>query len=99
MTANLTPEAYAIWEGIPMKRKGVDKGRSAWISSVIIQHAGWVERHSNLMDAKISLEKSNRLAAKTLNDCQIKRELLQDEVDLCRAEIDELDFKKGRLLE
>jgi len=45
MTANLTDEAYAIWDGIPNKRKGVHPGRSAWISSIIIEHAGWEERY------------------------------------------------------
>ena len=45
MTANLTDAAYAIWDGIPNKKKGVHLGRSAWISSIIIDHAGWEERY------------------------------------------------------
>jgi len=49
MTANLTDAAYAIWDGIPNKRKGVHPGRSAWISSVIIEHAGWQERYDTLL--------------------------------------------------
>tara|TARA_R100001530_G_scaffold70460_1_gene49927 strand:+ start:436 stop:720 length:285 start_codon:yes stop_codon:yes gene_type:complete len=64
MTANLTPEAYAIWDGIPNKRKGVHPGRSAWISSVIIEHAGWEERY------KRDLGEMTRLA--TLRKTQLE---------------------------
>ena len=61
MTANLTDAAYAIWDGIPNKRKGVHDGKSAWISSVIIEHAGWEERYKKLLDEKLELDKALRI--------------------------------------
>ena len=52
ITANLTPEAHAIWDAIPNKKKGVHPGRSAWISSVIIEHneayANYLLKHAEM---------------------------------------------------
>ena len=62
MNASLTDAAYAIWDNIPKKKvsRG-QEGRSAWLSSVIVQHAGWVERYNKLLDEKLDLEKALRI--------------------------------------
>ena len=62
MNASLTDAAFAIWDNIPKKKvsRG-DEGRSAWLSSVIIQHAGWVERYNKLLDEKLELQKALRI--------------------------------------
>ena len=48
----------------------MEEGRSAWLSSVIIQHAGWVERYNKLLDEKLDQERSLHTAMQTLNDLQ-----------------------------
>ena len=62
MNASLTDAAFAIWDNIPKKKvsRG-DEGRSAWLSSVIVQHAGWVERYKKLLDEKLELQKALRI--------------------------------------
>jgi len=62
MNASLTDAAFAIWDNIPKKKvsRG-DEGRSAWLSSVIVQHAGWVERYNKLLDEKLELQKALRI--------------------------------------
>ena len=58
ITANLTSPAFVIWESIPKKERKPPnsmggprwKGRSAWLSSVIIEHAGWEERYKALKE-------------------------------------------------
>ena len=78
MNANLTNAAYAIWEHVPqMKRRApnsmggpMEPGRSAWISSGILEHAGWVERYNKLLDEKMKLETDLLTAMQTLNDLQ-----------------------------
>ena len=62
MNASLSDAAFAIWDNIPKKKvsRG-DEGRSAWLSSVIVQHAGWVERYNKLLDEKLDLEKAVRI--------------------------------------
>ena len=67
ITANLTNAAFAIWEEIPRKTRRpvnsmggpMEQGRSAWISSVIIEHhqamkAFKLEVHA-LTEEKLSL--------------------------------------------
>tara|TARA_R100001530_G_scaffold117201_1_gene84357 strand:- start:88 stop:249 length:162 start_codon:yes stop_codon:yes gene_type:complete len=48
----------------------MEEGRSAWLSSVIIQHAGWVERYNQLLDQKLDIERDLADAKRTLNDLQ-----------------------------
>lgn len=55
INANLSQAAFDIWDRIPKKErkspmgeKGAE-GRSAWLSSVIIEHAGWEERYNKLL--------------------------------------------------
>ena len=62
MNASLSDAAFAIWDSIPRKKvsRG-EEGRSAWISSVIVQHAGWVERYNKLLDEKLELQKALRI--------------------------------------
>jgi len=63
ISANLTPQAYAIWDTIPKKEAGnPDRpGRSVWLSKAIIEHAGWTERYRDLLNEKIELEKAIRV--------------------------------------
>ena len=67
INANLSQAAFDIWDRIPKKErkspmgaKGAE-GRSAWLSSVIIEHAGWVERYNKLLDEKLELDKALRI--------------------------------------
>ena len=62
MNASLSDTAFAIWERIPVRcaSRGED-GRSAWLSSVFIEHAGWVERYNKLLDEKLELDKALRI--------------------------------------
>ena len=71
MNASLTDAAYAIWDSIPTKKvsRG-EEGRSAWISSVIVQHAGWVERYNKLLDQKLALQKELANASRTIDSLQ-----------------------------
>jgi len=55
INANLSQAAFDIWDRIPKKErkspmgaKGAE-GRSAWLSSVIVEHAGWEERYNKLV--------------------------------------------------
>jgi len=77
MNASLTNAAFAIWEQVPRKKARAPNspipqhgGRSAWISSVIVEHAGWVERYNKLLDQKMELERDLLTAMQTLNDLQ-----------------------------
>ena len=55
VTANLSQAAFDIWDRVPIKTRrnpgGTlgEPGRSAWLSSVIIEHAGWEERYNKLV--------------------------------------------------
>ena len=55
INANLSQAAFDIWDRVPIKSRrssgGVqgNPGRSAWLSSVIIEHAGWEERYNKLV--------------------------------------------------
>ena len=75
MTANLTPEAYAIWDGIPNKRKGVHPGRSAWISSVIIEHN---QAYANYLLKHAEMTKLATLRKTQLEDMTKVRDKLQE---------------------
>jgi len=63
INANLSQAAFDIWDRIPKKSRrnpggtAGHLGRSAWLSSVIIEHAGWEERY------KRDLGEMTRLAA------------------------------------
>ena len=78
INANLSQAAFAIWSEIPKKQRRpvnsmggpMEEGRSAWLSSVIIQHAGWVERYNKLLDDKLEQERALHTAMQTLNDLQ-----------------------------
>jgi hypothetical protein len=55
INANLSQAAFDIWDRIPKKErksplgaKGAE-GRSAWLSSVIVEHTGWEERYNKLV--------------------------------------------------
>ena len=63
ISANLTPQANAIWETIPKKEKGnPDRpGRSAFLSKAIIDHVGWSERYKALQVDQWELENKLRL--------------------------------------
>ena len=63
ISANLTAQAYAIWETIPKKEKGNPDlpGRSVWISKAIIDHVGWSERYRALQGDYWELENKLRL--------------------------------------
>ena len=55
VTANLSQAAFDIWDRVPIKTRrnpggtAGNPGRSAWLSSVIIEHAGWEERYNKLL--------------------------------------------------
>ena len=55
VTANLSQAACDIWDRVPIKTRrnpggtAGNPGRSAWLSSVIIEHAGWEERYNKLV--------------------------------------------------
>ena len=55
INANLSQAAFDIWDRVPIKTRrnpgGTpgNAGRSAWLSSVIIEHAGWEERYNKLV--------------------------------------------------
>ena len=55
INANLSQAAFDIWDRIPKKSRrnpggtAGHLGRSAWLSSVIIEHAGWEERYNKLV--------------------------------------------------
>ena len=63
ISANLTAQAYAIWETIPKKEKGnPDRpGRSVWLSKAIIDYHGLSERHLELLREKFEVEDYLRL--------------------------------------
>jgi len=69
ITANLTPQAFAIWEEIEKKKRGSDprgakpwnQGRSKWLSHVIIEHQAWASRHDAVLKVKFELEEKLRL--------------------------------------
>ena len=55
INANLSQAAFDIWDRVPTKSRrnpggtAGNPGRSAWLSSVIIEHAGWEERYNKLV--------------------------------------------------
>ena len=68
ITANLSPQAFAIWETIEKKKRGShpnpkpwNQGRSKWLSHVIIEHQAWASRHDAVLKEKFQLEKDLRL--------------------------------------
>ena len=76
INANLSQAAFDIWDRVPIKSRrssgGVqgNPGRSAWLSSVIIEHAGWQERYDTLLRegpeelrnlTKLYIERGNRI--------------------------------------
>jgi len=76
VTANLSQAAFDIWDRIPKKErkspmgaKGAE-GRSAWLSSVIIQHEGWQIRYDEMVKGYYELEKLVRTAEATIADLQ-----------------------------
>ena len=58
ISANLTPQAYAIWETIPKKEKGnPDRpGRSFILSQAIIEKQNWTAVHDAVLKEKYELE-------------------------------------------
>ena len=79
ISANLTPQAFAIWEGIEKKKRGTDprgpkpwnQGRSSWLSHVIIEHQAWAARHDAVLKEKFALEDR-------LRDMTASRDKLQE---------------------
>ena len=55
INASISQAAFDIWDRVPVKSRrnpgGTpgNPGRSAWLSSVIIEHAGWEERYNKLV--------------------------------------------------
>ena len=55
INASISQAAFDIWDRVPIKTRrnpgGTpgNPGRSAWLSSVIIEHAGWEERYNKLL--------------------------------------------------
>ena len=55
INANLSQAAFDIWDRVPIKTRRNPggtlghPGRSSWLSSVIIEHAGWEERYNKLV--------------------------------------------------
>ena len=76
ISANLTPQAFAIWEEIEKKKRGSDprgsrnQGRSKWLSHVIIEHQSWTARHHAALKKQFQLEKELRVAMNTINELQ-----------------------------
>jgi len=77
MSANLTDGAFAIWKSIRKKEAGEkpiynnnNQGRSYWLSNVIIQHEGWVEKYNALISERHDLQNSLNQALETINDLQ-----------------------------
>jgi hypothetical protein len=58
ISANLTPQAYAIWDTIPKKEAGnPDRpGRSVWISTAIIEHRALTLAYNAVLKEKFQLE-------------------------------------------
>jgi len=55
INASISQAAFDIWDRVPIKSRrnpggtAGNPGRSAWLSSVIIEHAGWEERYNKLV--------------------------------------------------
>ena len=55
INANLSQAAFDIWDRVPIKTRRNPggtlghPGRSPWLSSVIVEHAGWEERYNKLV--------------------------------------------------
>jgi len=83
ITANLTNVAFAIWEDVPKKTRRpvnsmggpMEQGRSAWLSSVIIDHHQEMKRFnteiSHLLEEKLKLMRN-------LRDMTASRDKLQE---------------------
>ena len=58
ISANLTSEAYAIWETIPKKERGNPNrpGRSAIISEAIIENRALRKERDKLLKEKFAIE-------------------------------------------
>lgn len=74
ISANLTAQAYAIWDSVPKKeaRNPRRRGRSAYVSKAIIEHAGWADRYDTILGEKFTLEKNLREAMRTIESLQRK---------------------------
>jgi hypothetical protein len=70
ITANLTPQAYAIWETIPKKEaRNPDRpGRSAILSQAIIERENWIAVHDAILKEKYELEDQLRMMTRA-RDC------------------------------
>ena len=72
ITANLTPQAYAIWETIPKKeaRNPDCPGRSAVLSEAIIERQNWIAVHDAVLKEKYELEDKLRMMTKVRDNLQ-----------------------------
>lgn len=72
ITANLTPQAFAIWETIPKKeaRNPACPGRSAVLSEAIIERQNWIAVHDAILKEKYELEDKLRMVTKARDNLQ-----------------------------
>ena len=77
ISANLTPEAYAIWETIPKKERGNPSrpGRSAIMSEAIIENRSLRKERDQLLKEKFALE--DRLELMTLSRDKLQEIVLE----------------------
>ena len=87
INANLSQAAFDIWDRVPIKTRrnpggtAGNPGRSAWLSSVIIEHAGWEERYNKLVkegpEDLIALPKLYVMRGTQLETMTVARDKLQ----------------------
>jgi len=81
ITANLSNAAFAIWEEVPRKTRqsplgdAGERGRSAWLSAIILDHHQQMILHSH---QKKELSRSNREMKERLLNMTAARDKLQD---------------------
>ena len=77
ISANLTPEAYAIWETIPKKDKGNPNrpGRSAILSEAIIENRSLRKERDQLLKEKFAIE--DKLELMTLSRDKLQEIVLE----------------------
>ena len=80
ISANLTPQAFAIWDKVPKKERGAlprgptmrNQGRSHWISEVIIRFEGWATRYNDLVIETFAKEADLREQLQLMTDSRDK---------------------------
>ena len=77
ISANLTPEAYAIWETIHKKEKGnpLRLGRSAFLSEAIIRNRSLRKERDQLLKEKFAIE--DKLELMTISRDKLQQIVLE----------------------